>query len=407
MSQEPFRERTALLLGAAVVTSFLATLAFWISGVGEVQPPPAGSDAFSVSALGHRGVVELLRSRDVPVVVSQQASLSRVGPGGLLIVAEPDTGTAMRRSLLDDFATSSSTTLVVLPKWIGEARHDGSGWVQSVKFLRLRDVEEVLELLDCPGDVLRFNESAELSWFDSERRVSLPRPQLMGALSGGLKPLVSSPDGVLLAARDTDEGGRLLVLSDPDLLANHGLYVGDNAFVAVDLVGRLLEPGSVVIVDETLHGFATKPRPWSALLRFPLVLIVFQALVVLVILIWSAMGRFGAALREVPALEAGKRVLVENTSDLLLGSGHSGAVVRRYLEHTERRTAEAFHLPVDLSRAERGERLAQIGEQRATGPQLPDLVEGLSRSKHHGPAELLRIARKIHRWNQEMIHGTR
>src|SRR5262249_36525356 len=82
-------------------------------------------------------------------------------------------------------------------------------------------------------------------------------------------------------------GRELYVLTDPDLIENHGLDDGDNAAVAMRMIDALLPPGGVVVLDETLHGLARPPSLWRELTEMPWWPMTASAVVALAALVWS------------------------------------------------------------------------------------------------------------------------
>jgi len=138
----------------------------------------------------------------------------------------------------------------------------------------------------------------------------------------------------LLAEMATHSGGRLFVLSDPDLIANHGLARGDNAGRALGLLSRIPGAGQTVVVDETLHGFEQTPSLWRELFVFPLLSATLQGLLALLMLVWSGLGRFGAPMPTSSTHASGRALLIENTAALLGSAGHSAHSLARYLDVT-------------------------------------------------------------------------
>ena len=110
-----------------------------------------------------------------------------------------------------------------------------------------------------------------------------------------------------------------------------------------------------MVFDETIHGFDRVPGLLAESLRFPLVLGVLQSLLLLAVVLWAGMGRFGKPLPAAPALAAGKEVLIDNTAKLLVTGGHAGDSLLRYFRQTTRTVAAHYVL------------LAGAGRRRAAG----------------------------------------
>ncbi len=106
------------------------------------------------------------------------------------------------------------------------------------------------------------------------------------------------------------------MLTDPDIIENHGITKGDN-LVFADAVFKGLLDGKTgtVVFDETIHGFLRAAQaPTKFLFEFPYNLIAVQLVAGVALLLWAAMGRFGTP--EIPerALKTGKRDLISSAA---------------------------------------------------------------------------------------------
>ena len=80
------------------------------------KEPSNGADGYSASAIGHRGLIKLLRKLDIPVVVSQGESAKKA-KDGLLVIAEPMVTDEASARRLRDMVREARRVLVILPKW--------------------------------------------------------------------------------------------------------------------------------------------------------------------------------------------------------------------------------------------------------------------------------------------------
>jgi hypothetical protein len=147
---------------------------------------------------------------------------------------------------------------------------------------------------------------------------------------------------------------------------------------------------------------------FRALFDYPILLGTIQALIAVLVLLWAAMARFGAPASPRPALESGKSFLIENIATLLRFGGHGGHALTRYLNHTTQELRARLHAPAGLD--ERGLRdwLARCGAARGAEMQITELEEEVRAIGAHGrvpPPYVIRAARRIHEWKEEMIHG--
>jgi hypothetical protein len=411
VSEGPFSSRALVWLISISVASF----ATWLV-VGLIAPEPADvesaeADAYSRSAIGHRAFVELMRAHDVPVVVSRFDSGQRAGLQALLVVAEPrlDVDSPARSRQLQQMLRSARRTLLVLPKWQGREDRGHAGWLDRAGLVPPTAIARTLQDADVPAGYALPSAEGLQSCEGVPAGPTLQRPQLLRPTGAtGLKPLITCAGGWLLAEREDALGGRLLVLSDPDVLSNHGLGDGDNATVAWTVLGYARLPGQAVVLDETLHGHERVPSLWRELFTFPLAVASVQGALVIGLLVWAGLGRFGAPVPPPPALSAGKGVLVENTAALLRLGGHSAYTLARYLESLKHEVARTLHAPAGLAPAELLDRLRRLGRRRRVTEDLGALETSVARLREDAappPAAVLAVARRVHRWRQEMLGG--
>ncbi len=410
MTDGPFSRRTVRWLVALSTVSFVSALALSVFGPDLEAPPSGGTDTYSKAALGHKAFVELLRELDIPVVSSRHASARRAGDDAVLVLAEPHDcppGSPRARTLARSLR-ASRRTLLVLPKWRGEPHRTQEGWVQRVHLVTDREVEHVLKAAGVDVGFSRQPRLPPERWRTGPLAYapSFPLDPVQLLDGDGVHGLVSCGDGVLLAEVEVGDG-RLLVLSDPDLLANAGLGKGANAALAVAIVESLRPEGGAVVFDETIHGHERVPSLWRELFTFPLVVLMAQGLVVLLVLLWAGMGRFGSPERPAPPLEPGHRFLIQNTAELLRYRGHVETVLPLYLENTLQGARKALGAPRDLEGAELEAWLDRVAATRGADRRVEDLRDE-TRAAVAGPhraGRVLDAAQEIYRWNQEILHG--
>jgi hypothetical protein len=398
--RNPFSRRATFWLLAIGASSLVVALVFALFGERFGEPPSHHADSYSRSAIGQHAFVRLLRRLDVPVLVSRWESGKRAGASGVLVVAEPEPGRAPR-----DMVTDTDAALVVLPKWIGVApRPDSRGHLAEVALVTTGRANAVLDLF-APGTVVR--PSRHGSWYGPDGLVpEIEEPQL--AVSEALHPIAWNDDGILLG-ETWIAGTRVLVLSDPDLLSNHGLHRGDNAALAMFAIEMLREGERTVVVDETAHGYSLRPSIWAALGRFPLVLVTAQVLLAALCLLWASLERFGAPLDEGTGHRPGSAYLLGNTAALLLHGGHGGHTLERYLDAAVRDVLRRLHAPRGLARAAQRAWLERAGTARNVTHSLGALERELGRlsSGRRAERQMMLSAGRIHRWREEMLRGSR
>jgi hypothetical protein len=415
-----FSRRALAWIVGSVAVSLLASFLLGVYGADLEQRPKTGPSTFSDSALGHRALVKLLQSLGLGVASRQSPAGGGVGPRRPLVVAEPDLAEmragrleALRREAKD----RGAPLVVVLPKWrAGSAQKGKPEWLASVDLLLPAEVQRAVRALDDPElrDVqprqLQGPGQCSAAWGEAGApvalRVHLDPAQLL-APGGVLEPVVECAGGFLVARRPaTGSDPAVVLVADPDLLNNHGLGRGENASVVYQLLTTGLGATGIVF-DETIHGFNRTPGLLAEALRFPMVLGVLQALILLGMVLWAGMGRFGKPLPPPVAVAAGKEVLIDNTAKLLAGGGHAGDSLARYFRQTTRAVAAHYFLPPDLPDGERLARLQRITDARGRDldfARLEQTIRGLPDGRR-GAEQAEKMARRLHQWRVEMTNG--
>ena len=406
-----FSVRTIAWLVALGAVSFAGALILSLFGADILPVRSSGSDTYSVSALGHRGLAETLRRLGIPVAISRHDPAAMAGPGGLLISAEPPLAPAQDGSDAEPIpdVEISDQTLAVLPKRQGSVDLNRPQWLESVRDIPLDDVQAWLRVIVSDPKAIVVRESSDAA-FDStvfESVPDLPAPQLVR--SSRLRPIIANESGILLGEIDV-HGSRVWLLSDPDLIANHGLHRGENAALAVGIIEALRPAGGLVVFDETIHGLGREPNVWAALFEFPMVLGTIQAAAAAALLVWASVGRFGAP-RPPPATRtAGKRELIDNIAAMLAQGGHLGAIVGRYLDVVTRDVARLMNAPRALDDAGLESWLGRIERARGARTRHHRLQSDFAAAVRGGravPARLLRVAARAHLWRRDIVRGTR
>lgn len=379
-------ERRNLLLAGGTLIALLAAFIVpnYRRGAASLShPDPVGPTAYSKSAIGHLAFRRLLDEVGVSTSISESGSGGYVGNNDLLVVAEPRTDD---RTLTDvRVMLTARTVLVVLPKRSGTPDPKQPYWLSDDKFLADESIVRVLKLADDNATLVHGGSLAGLSGIDEMAgSPAIDQPQLIR--SKDLHPLLASPDGILIGERRT-RTGRIVILSDPDLIANFNLTAGDNSVLAVNLVEylRAEHQDGDVIFDEFSHGFSEKPfHMLGILFQFPFVLVTAQMGLATALLIWAATGRFGAPAPLAEPLEAGKRSLIENATRLLAQSGRIPELSERYFEEMVRDTGRRLRAP--------------------SGLDVPQLLAWISRAPGSPPAPMGPTApQHIWNWRKELL----
>lgn len=224
-------------------------------------------------------------------------------------------------------------------------------------------------------------------------------------------PVIGRQDAMLLAncpLADAEgvSDDRILVLSDPDLMNNHGLRLGENALIALDLLRAEAENGNIVIDysrDVWLRDPYVEPereRTWDDLARFfgpPFLALWIGAALVLALFLWRTSVRYGAVRAETTELGAGKDIAVQARARLLRLSGQDGALAHEYASARLAATASALFGPSHARHYAGEAAFLNYTERRhpALAPRLRSVLETI-----HGLPARLPATEAIHHIDQ-------
>ena len=371
------------------------------------QRKTASANSYSQSAIGHRAFVELLRRMGHGVERLTQVRQAQSLNGELLIFAEPPS-TYIFDETFDDCADRLSAILLVLPKRLG--RPDQSGQkITNSRLISEREVEYILQRFLPMATMLRadsLNFEIDTEWQGRLAGLEPKVDDLQLIRSVDLEPIISSDQGVLVGVTEYRECP-FYILSDPDLMATHGLSQGDNAEICLGIVNDVARDSAGVLFDEVSHGFAFQENVWQALLRPPLLIATLHGFLALVLLLWATRGRLGKPLSSGPAIPPGKRYLIDNTVGLLRQGHYDRAMARQYLEQVLSAVAIAFHLNYDDLES-RDQKLREIAANKNVPFPLDDwrlVLKRNSRQSNKSDRQIQRIARQTNAWQKEMLHG--
>ncbi|MHA7775945.1 hypothetical protein [Roseibium sp. M-1] len=288
------------------------------------------------------------------------------------------------------------TTLVVLPKWRSGMRLTGLAHpVLKVEKERLNKIVRKLT-----GDKRVTLSDARVPFtvfgYDTEDGEDL-RADIYAAQtfsSNECIPVIGTADAMLLAEcplDDLDEDAlqdTVLILSDPDLINNHGLRLGDNARIALDFIGATAGKRTIIIDysrSSWLRDPTTQPerkRTWDDLARFfgpPFLTLWIGAAILLALAVWRAALRYGPVLSEDLTPGAGKDVAVRARARLMRRSGQDGALTREYASARIAATASALFGPGHARHYSGEEAFVTYAERRhpALAPRLRGVLDNI------------------------------
>lgn len=392
----PFSPRALFALIGVGAIAFAAMAYFMISADGRgTGGGLVSASAGSRSAIGYHAFVELMKHADISVVQSRPPGVgARVSLHVLLAPSSP-------QDVRDSLKWSTVKTLIVLPKWRGYTR-PSSDHLVGVSPVDLGTVRSMARAVADDIEIVRPTEA--VPWRNDvllHGQPTLGHPQLMR--SPKLCPVLASGKDMLIA--QVCQKPWLFVLSDPDLISNHGLWRGDNAVLAINAVKWLLgnSLGSVLVFDEPVrHAPPPAPSIWRLAFEPPFVLITCAALAAIAIAAWLAAMRFGPPAREVPDRLPGVRTLIDVGARLLSARGGQ-RLLRRYAEGTLLDLGRRLHAPRGLSGAnEIGGWLDASGRGAVGNLNYRALAQRIDSAS---PAEVVARAAELHRWREELLNG--
>lgn len=397
--KNPFSRTAITIILVVTILSLGAAVALTIIGSDpNKNTVSAGNDTYSVSAIGHRGLVDMLEKLDIPVIKSRGDSAHKA-EHGLLIVIEPTVSDDASKQRLRDLVNAAPRVLVVLPKWYGSATV-GADWIDEAYLLPHTEIDEVLHSLNLQYEVSisRIGKTSTEFVGDFKKSPQIRyNPQTVD-VGQNYAPIVYDNLGYALLFKDEQK----YVLTDPDILNNHGLRSPENALFAINLIDKLREGGPVV-VDEVIHGYAQQPSLLRTLFRFPLVLATMQVLICALLAIWAAMVRFGPKKAAPPPIAPGKDFLIQNTAALLRYGGHHANALQRYLVQSVAAVRHALHAPA-LPPTQLTTWLENVRKIRGGTISLVDLErEAITADS---PQRTVEVADRVYRWRMEMINGS-
>jgi hypothetical protein len=406
MNGEPVFSRRLFMGWIAGAVVLFAVSLFLLGTTGEQSGPDStGASTFSRSAIGHAGIAEVLTRLGIPVVKSRYNSLEKLSDGSLLVIAEP----RMARQSEEEIRTllKADVVLLVLPKWFGLPSKQTEGWLREVAQRFPAEPQWALRLVAPRAEVVR--EPGDVTWTTNALGLAPSLASPIQLMSGpGLRAIIGGERGMLLG-EISERGRRIWVLSDPDVISNHGIAREGNAALAVAIIKRLHDGDGSVVFDETVHGYVAKPSsPFMLLFRFPFVVATVQGLIAVALLFWATMARFGAPQSAPPPLSAGRGSLLQNMAKLIEFTGHQPVMVARYVQETVRDVARQLHAPRELAGQGLVAWLQRVGGARGVDIDCGALMQGadeLSAGRRRDPSSLVRLARDTHKWKGEILDG--
>ena len=391
----PFAARTVAVLLTIAIVSFGAVivLAGWAPELRDRNH--AGDHPFSTSALGFNGIVQLLDDQGYPVDVSRLEHRLEGRDWGLMVVTLSPWGMG---SKLQDI-TLQPTTLIVLPKWIGQTDPFNARRQRDTRFIQARSLNDLLDDLNIDGEIGRIDvpDLTDTPFGDMALRPDL---KMQVIRSESLVPIAGTDDGILLGKLDDRD---IYVLADPDMLNTFGLAERENARFAVQLMDWLrYDEAEPIIFDATLHGFIRSENLLQMMFDIPFVGATLAALAAAFLLGWAALVRFGPTARETRVIALGKQALVDNSAGLFTMARRETHLAPGYLTMIRRRVAREIAAPKTMTEAQLSALFDRLGPEEQSGKTFSQIERGL-RTASASREELMTRARELYRWRRDIL----
>jgi hypothetical protein len=405
-SQKPFSQKAILVL---IVLGLLSTLGIAVTSIfsqdGKYQNSP-GSNSFSKSAVGHAVFVRLLAETDYQVLVSQYDTMGKIGDDSILMFIEPPARSASENHI--SYFLDEVPILLVLPKRRAIPSPIRRGWIGREYLLKPESVKSVAEYIVAGIEIVR-PEHATHAWRHELGIDGNPEIDDLQLIQSDLvDPIIATEDGILFGrTQDRFEGGQpVWILSDPDLLATHGLARGWNADFAVAVTDAAANGRGTLVVDEIVHGFSMEPSLARAMFKAPFVYATLAAILAMMFFLLALTRRFGAVSRQTNSIQDSKAIFIENTARILHLANKEREALLRLMDDHALTVAEKLNAPRDLARKDLVGWLDEISRLRNISPDFGTIrlrVYRINDDDETKARRLLHQATHFYNWKQEIL----
>jgi hypothetical protein len=221
-------------------------------------------------------------------------------------------------------------------------------------------------------------------------------PAVVQSMTGpNLRPIITTQDGKIILAKVGDRP--LYVLSEPDLLNNHGMGNEQQASSALALLDYLNSTGAKsVLFDVTANGLGRSRSPLKLAFDAPFLAVTLTIFMAMLLAAWQALVRFGPVRRRERAIAFGKAALVDNSAALIRKAGREAHLGGRYVDVIRDRAVALFRLPPALDPQELDLRLEALNPHRSFAEAAHAAENARTRE------ELLGAARSLNQWLEEV-----
>ncbi|HMI19032.1 MAG TPA: hypothetical protein VK533_05760 [Sphingomonas sp.] len=400
---DPFRALTVALILLIGIFGFVGMLVMGAFAPDLRSGHNGGGHALSNSAIGFSGIVQLATAtgRNGQVIRNEHQLDSED-----LLVVTPDHGWDDLGPVLGN--RNAKPTLVVFPKWETVADKDHEGWVKVAGLLMPFDPDHMFSpSVVFPVGRRRTGGQVMLQPTpDFSGGPAFRAPRVLQVITGvkpgenkkppKLTPLLTDRHGGIVLAKYGDQP--LYLLADPDLLSNAGIRDPRQAAAALAMLDWLNSTGATSIgFDVTMNGFGHSQSPLKLAFTPPFLAMTLTLAVVLALVGWHALGRFGPIRPRARAIAFGKAVLVENSAKLIRRAGRETDLGGRYVQVIRERAVATFGVPARLKDAALDAYLDKLSGRGAM--RFSELARAAEATRDR--ASLVAAAQALHHWQKE------
>jgi hypothetical protein len=370
----------------AAPVGFALVLVLLVLLFGQSQDLPLQGTSYDASAKGFRAAYLLLEELHYPVERSKRLAGEKVR----WVLFPQGAGREARR--LGDWILGGGTLLLAddaaeFARALGldVAVHSRQG---EPRRRPLRDAVTGEELRAAGGKPALFAGGAtQVEWAGHKGRV---------CFRAGTEPVVTVyPYGQ----------GRIWLVNRPDFLTNRGLRRADNAVILCRLAESMLreEGADRLAFDEFFHGLRDRPGVVVLLFRPPAVWVTLQGLLLLGLLLWRFVPRFGAVRPAAAAARRSQAEFLDALASLLERKGDYGEAFHTARDDLARELERTLGLPPGTPAAELAREAAR--RRPALEQRLLHLLTAPAWPAGAGPAAFVRALSELESTRDEFFHG--
>lgn len=435
VGQALFASRTSWAL--ASISAFLVILAVVMALYGQKRYDSSATRRHSYSSyvLGHKAFVSFMQRLKVQVLrVHNPRRLERVTAPLFLI--EPltrlnfDNNSITLSYVVKQRLKTGLSTVLVLPKWYLVKREIGNEKYRRYSSVSVETILNTCLPAEISNQMTVFQERIErqgpkqlLKWTKLEEvwnptgalvahpsqvrlSLSLVGPQFFSVLtSENWEVMLGQRNRAQVLRYKSPSGGKLILVSDPDLLHNFNIQRGDNAAVLMGITRDLLR-SDTVLVDEVFHNQVRQFSLAQELGRFPRSLLVLHGLLLWLLFVWAGSRRFGKPVQVEQAREHGPKEVIEITSWVLVCGQKPSRLASLYIHRVLEDVADRLglgHMGTQRQ-LEQMDILAQRWNIPPEGTELYHKAVALNQRQRATWSEVMRLVRRAWSFREKLLH---